>query len=89
MEHMLFSDSIQYNTEKKRQTSDGLFNNAVQGSFDPSNSEDETNTNLFSIASKFPTDSNLPASCLLKDDELDNEGTFPTGSVDLKEEQLK
>ena len=29
MEHMLFSDSIQYNTEKKRQTSDGLFNNAV------------------------------------------------------------
>lgn len=88
MEHILFSDSIQMQ-HPKRPTSDGV-RSAGKGSFNPSNSDsdesdDETETNLFSIASKFPTDSNLPASCLVNDEEFEDDN-LPLGSVDFKEE---
>lgn len=62
----------------------------AKSSFEPSHSDskDESDTNLFSLASKFPTDSNLPASCLVQDDEEEDE-EMPDGSFDYKDEQLQ
>lgn len=68
---------------------------SIQGSsesIETSEEDDESETNVFSIASKFPTDSNMPASCIYKDSVFGAADDDPKDSERLPEisqEKLK
>jgi hypothetical protein len=95
LEQMIFSESLGQQQPKKRRTSEGAKQSRDNGSFEPSGTESsegdpsDSDTNLFSIASKFPTDSNLPGSCLINDDEEPHEDDILAGSLDFQDKQLK